>query len=420
MRAIGKARLIAVIAAIGLTCPAHAVPDGADVGDGGVPAFYTTKAAIPSRPGVIVAQEPLPPEFSVPAAGRAIRILYSSRDGIGDTANVLVSGALFLPRGAPPAGGWPVVAWAHGTTGIADICAPSARPRGDRDSRYLSSWLDAGFAVVASDYQGLGVPGIHPYSNYRASSYSVIDSARAAIAAAGLGIANKVVLAGQSQGAGVVVAAAGYAPGYAADLHIAGVVATGAPNLSRAAIESGLASSATDVMVTGAYAMIGYELTRTHPELKAETIFTPEGREIEHMVGRMCLPELMQEVAKRRLDPAHAFRPGMLKRLWDTDIGLRAFPSLTLPEPIFFGIGTADTAALPMTTLKLVSDLCARGNIVAVHMYQGKDHAGVVNSAAPDAIRFARTAIAGDDVQAICGPNKAGRLPQMPITARPG
>jgi hypothetical protein len=38
---------------------------------------------------------------------------------------VVVSGALFLPNGEPPAGGWALVAWALGTSGIADICAPS-------------------------------------------------------------------------------------------------------------------------------------------------------------------------------------------------------------------------------------------------------------------------------------------------------
>ena len=32
---------------------------------------------------------------------------------------------VFTPKGTPPAKGWPIVAWAHGTTGVADQCAPS-------------------------------------------------------------------------------------------------------------------------------------------------------------------------------------------------------------------------------------------------------------------------------------------------------
>ena len=36
-----------------------------------------------------------------------------------------MSGTLTVPKGKAPKGGWPVIAWAHGTTGIADSCAPS-------------------------------------------------------------------------------------------------------------------------------------------------------------------------------------------------------------------------------------------------------------------------------------------------------
>lgn len=390
--------MLAVFAAP--TLPAAAIDR--DVGDGGLSAFYDWRGALPANPGVVLAEEPLPVGYSVPGASTAVRILYTSRNGISDKGIVAVSAAVFLPKGEPPAGGWPVMAWAHGTTGIADICAPSALPRSPRDSQYLSRWLDSGFAVVASDYQGLGTPGIHPYSNYRAHSYSLLDSARALLANPRYRAANRIILAGQSQGAGAVVAAAGYAPGYAPDLAIRGVVATGAPNLSKAAIESGLASSATDVMVTGAYAMIGYELSRIHPDLPADEIFTPEGRELEAHVGSACLPALMKEAADKALDPARTFRPGMLKKLWNTDVDLRSFPSLTFGMPLFFGIGSTDTAALPMTTLTLVNDLCGRGNTVEARIYKDKDHSGVVNAAAADAIGFARAAVGGASVAATC------------------
>ncbi|MGV7121865.1 lipase family protein [Sphingopyxis sp. 550A] len=396
-------RVAVVLAAAMVLSPAlRAAPGGSDVGDGGLPAFYDWRGALPADPGAVIAEEPLPGDYSVPGAAKAVRILYTARDGITDHGVVAVSAAVFVPKGEPPAGGWPIMAWAHGTTGIADICAPSARPRGARDSQYLSSWLSGGFIVVASDYQGLGTPGIHPYSNYRAHSYSLIDSARALLATPRYHAANRVILAGQSQGAGAVVAAAGYAPAYAPDLAIRGVVATGAPNLSKAAIESGLASSATDVMVTGAYAMIGYELSRIHPDLSADEIFTPQGRELEARVGSACLPELMQEAADKGLDPARTFRPGMLKTLWDTDVDLRSFPSLTFGMPLFFGIGSTDTAALPMTTLTLVNDLCSRGNTVEARIYKDKDHSGVVNAAAAEAIGFARAAVEGTPVAATC------------------
>ncbi len=37
----------------------------------------------------------------------------------------VATAVVLLPKGIAPAGGWPVVAWAHGTTGVADQCAPS-------------------------------------------------------------------------------------------------------------------------------------------------------------------------------------------------------------------------------------------------------------------------------------------------------
>jgi hypothetical protein len=70
------------------------------------------------------------------------------------------------------------MAWAHGTVGIADVCAPSWAGRSERDITYLNHWLDQGYAVVASDYQGLGTGGGHPYLIARPEASSVLDSVR--------------------------------------------------------------------------------------------------------------------------------------------------------------------------------------------------------------------------------------------------
>jgi pimeloyl-ACP methyl ester carboxylesterase len=379
-----------------------------------VPPFYRWQQPLPAQAGTLLKQETLPADLGVEAAGRALRILYTSRDGITDSGVVAVSGALFLPKGEAPNGGWPLIAWAHGTTGVADICAPSSFPRSARDQQYLSSWLRAGFAVVASDYQGLGTAGLHPYSNYRAASYSVLDSARA-VASRQFAIANEVILVGQSQGAGAAIAAAGYAPAYAPAINLLGTVATGAPDLSRTAIESGLAWSATDTMVTGAYAMIGFELAHLYETLTPAEIFTPAGMALHDQVRSACLPELMQAAAAQKLDPAATFRPGMLKNLWDTDVALRAYPTLALAQPIFFGIGTADTAALPLTTLSLVTDMCRAGASVSVGIYPEQDHGGVVNAAAADAIAFASTLLRGERPARVCSPAHAPN-PHAPVS----
>ena len=74
-------RFGAVLALSGMAAgPATGAPS--DVGDGGVPAFYAWSGALPGEAGVVLAEAPLPDAFSVPAAGKAVRILYTARDGI--------------------------------------------------------------------------------------------------------------------------------------------------------------------------------------------------------------------------------------------------------------------------------------------------------------------------------------------------
>ena len=120
-------------------------------GDGGVSAFYRPQTAIPSMPGQLIQQEDMDPTKLPKGTSRGIRILYSSTNGLGKGSPVAVSGQILLPQGKMPENGWPVVAWEHGTTGIADVCAPSWRGQSSRDKPYLSRWLPEGFAAVARD-----------------------------------------------------------------------------------------------------------------------------------------------------------------------------------------------------------------------------------------------------------------------------
>jgi Secretory lipase len=146
-----------------------------------------------------VTSTPLPAELSLPGAAKAMRISYTSTGF--DGRPTIVTGAVFVPPGAAPKHGWPVLAWAHGTVGIADVCAPSANPRSARDAAYLSAWLDAGYAVVSTDYEGLGTPGPHQYLNGRSEAFGTIDSVRAA-RKLHLDLGRRWLAAGQRAGAG--------------------------------------------------------------------------------------------------------------------------------------------------------------------------------------------------------------------------
>ncbi|MGH1559106.1 hypothetical protein ACRAWD_18365 [Caulobacter segnis] len=131
------------------------------------------------RPSQADAADRGDPAEPVAGRGRARRThplqldRLAGRQGHGDRL-----GRGVLPEGAAAGGGWPLIAWAHGTTGVADVCAPSFMPRSDRDQQYLSAWLAAGYAIVATDYAGLGTPGPHPYLQPRSEGLAVLDSAR--------------------------------------------------------------------------------------------------------------------------------------------------------------------------------------------------------------------------------------------------
>ena len=112
-------------------------------------------------------------------------VLYTSVTPKGK--RVAVSGSVSVPKGKPPKHGWPVISFAHGTTGTADVCAPSRNRKGNPARAYISyidpelnAWLKAGYAVVRTDYQGLGTPGPHPYLIGKAEGRSVLDIVRAA------------------------------------------------------------------------------------------------------------------------------------------------------------------------------------------------------------------------------------------------
>jgi hypothetical protein len=125
-------------------------------------------------------------------------VLYRSR---GVAGRIAVSGLVSVPRRKPPRGGWPVVTWAHGGTGIADKCAPTRDPRVVRSGRPLyESWLKRGYAVVATDYEGLGTPRyVHPAGIGASEGRGVLDIVRAA-RRLDRRIGRRVIVAGISQG----------------------------------------------------------------------------------------------------------------------------------------------------------------------------------------------------------------------------
>ena len=151
---------------------------------------------------------------------------------------VQATSLVFTPKTAAPANGWPIVVWAHGTTGVADKCAPSQQ--GLKESQMLlTKLLLAGYVVVAPDYEGLGAEGNHPFLNLKSEAFSITDAVVAThdyLRLQGKKVAPQWMTIGHSQGGHAALGAAQYAA--RAQLDYKGTIAI-APASNLAAILQG-------------------------------------------------------------------------------------------------------------------------------------------------------------------------------------
>src|SRR3954451_13875875 len=200
--------------------PANAAVKAGPAGD----AFYTPPASLPSGPhGTPIWQRKLTGAPVLKSAKTNTLLLYRSTAVDGKT--VAVSGDVAVPKGKAPKGGWPVITWAHGTVGIADTCAPSKiGTQANYDGPLLNSWLKAGYAVVRTDYEGLGTPGPHPYLIGNSEGRSTLDMVNGA-RKLNHDIGKDLVIAGHSQGGQAALFAASMVKRVAPQLKLKGTVA---------------------------------------------------------------------------------------------------------------------------------------------------------------------------------------------------
>lgn len=186
---------------------------------------------------------PFKSEAALQEAQRNTLVLYRSRDVHGKP--IAVSGIIALPRQDPPEGGYPIVSWAHGTVGCADFCAPSrdtdksaAHPYNKHPQAMLNAFLNKGWAVVMTDYEGLGTEGLHPYLLGESEAHGILDIV---LAARWLypQLSKRMAIVGHSQGGQGALFGAHHAPIWTPGLDLCGVAAMAPAAGMRALCESG-------------------------------------------------------------------------------------------------------------------------------------------------------------------------------------
>jgi dienelactone hydrolase len=342
-------------------------------------AFYTYAKKLPSKHGTAIWQRRLTGQAAL-KGGSSTLLLYSST-GL-DGKPVPVSAVLTVPKGKAPKGGWPIVSWAHGTTGIADSCAPSrSNLQQGYDHPLMQRWIKAGYALVRTDYQGLGTAGLHPYLVGDAEGHDVLDAVLAA-RQADRDIAKDFAISGHSQGGQAALFAASLAPKYTPSLKLKGTVAF-AP-VSHLA-EQGAALRALDTTgLTALAAMILRGIDIANPQLNVKSLLSPQAAAVYGQIDTKCLRDLGKPDSFGAIPTSQLFRTDA-----DVDPVIAALGSDDDPEqleiagPVLIEQGKADTTVFPNFTAALNSELKAKGVTITYKTYAGVDHAGAVVKAAP-------------------------------------
>jgi pimeloyl-ACP methyl ester carboxylesterase len=289
---------------------------------------------------------------------------------------------------------------AHGTIGLADCAAPSRDDAsGEPEIAYFSGLAQEGqpsglfrqgAIVVASDFEGLGTPGVHPYVVGRSEGPNVLDAIRAARRITGT--TGDAVTIGHSQGGGAALWAAQLAPTYAPDANLVGAVsAAPAVELTRLApVLTGSDYFAYLFMVSAGY-------RAAYPQLDLATYMTPAGLDLTETLETSCEEGTFESVAGARAEDyltadISTVEPfaGLLEDNTPGDI--------PTDVPILLVHGEADEQLPAETSRQYLERACRAGTTtIELRTYPAANHHSVLVDARPDITTFITDRLAGTE-----------------------
>ena len=352
--------------------------------DGSVEDFYRVPDPLPpGEPGTVIRTMPV----DAPEGEAGLRVMYRSTDAEGDER--AVTGLIYHPTGEAPEGGWPVLAWAHGTSGLAAPCAPSRNPA-----------EPPAFGVegvrVATDYIGLGPEGeIHPYLSAAAEGRAVIDGVAAARSLPEVGAGDRWVVAGVSQGGHAALVTGEQAAERLPEAELLGTVAI-APG-------SELGSTYGDqlqIRIITTMVLVG--VAAEDPEVRLEDYLSPPAVEAAQVIEEGCVGEIISSM------PAVAAAADY----WVTDPRTSPVGEAWLAEndpgqvvaeaPLLVVQGGADILVVPARTDALLDRLCGIGQVVDRLDVPEGDHDTVTGLATDDITAWVADRFAGEEPASAC------------------
>jgi pimeloyl-ACP methyl ester carboxylesterase len=351
-------------------------------------AFYTPPSPLPGKThGDLIWSRSAETANNMRLSGstRNLLVLYRSTGIEGKP--VAESGIVSLPNRRAPKGGWPVITWAHGTTGLADQCAPTRMPRqtdvyaNDLRSQF-AALVKAGYAVVSADYEGLGTPGVHPYLVGTSEGRSVLDIVRAARKIEPR-LSKSVAIMGHSQGGHAALWATALAPRYTPELKVRDTIAF-AP-ASHIKDQAGLLDSITTPSpISALVASIFRGNEVADPSLHVASLLTDKAAALYPSVDVKCLGDMYGADSWGGLAPSEIIREGVDRAPLLASVDRNDPENLTIKTPVDILQGASDTTVFPAFTDQLFDELEAKGTKLTYKKFPGVDHGGIVRAARKD------------------------------------
>lgn len=380
--------VVALVVALVLAGVSSRLNEGEPVVD----AFYDTPDEVPEEAGQLLRVEPF--TRTIPDDARAWRILYTTTraDGVPAVASALV----VEPRETSPAPR-PVIALAHGTTGVDRTCAPSVLDDPFAAGAFfaLDRVIDEGWTLVATDYVGLGTDAPHPYLVGGPAGRSVLDSVRAAKQLPDVELADETVVWGHSQGGGAALWTGVLAPSYAPETNVIGVAA-----LAPASDLVGLVDNLGDVpggSIFAAYVLEGY--ASAYDDVSVDDYVRPSARSSFDATVDRCLAEpsaLLSVIGSVALGDeifSTDLASGPLLSRFEENV-----PTAPIEAPLLLAQGASDQLVLPSVQADYVAARCSDGQDVDYRTYDGLDHVPLVEAESPlipELVEWTRDRLAG-------------------------
>lgn len=359
----------------------HGAPPEPELFEGSDDDFYVVPDPVPAGdPGDLIRYQIVGTQDQTDGYNRTtVRVMYHSEDASG--ADRAVTGIVTYPDAAGPEGGWPVVSYAHGTAGMATMCAPS------RDGRAAPGWGVEG-VWAATDYVGLGPIGeIHPYLSKPSEGNAVIDIVTAAAQLPDSGAGKRWVGVGHSQGGHAALAAHELAAERAPEPELVATAAI-APGVG-----IDISYGVDEQLMTVLTMMQLYGGATEHDDIDIGDYLTGEAVEDAEIFRTGCVDEIVFELTPTVVTEPFEVDPWITEPAASMLRGNRVGTRAVADVPVFLASGNDDLTVVPARVSDFFDKLCALGQPTVMREVRDADHGSIIALVSNEVGEFLNSAL---------------------------